>query len=251
MALALWLLLPKLLAQAPTASYPNEDYFWTHSREESWDQINDTYKAVVERHDQQLRRLKEEYTRRMAKARGDEAQREVNDWHAGAVRELELQAGKDYLRKEECQRRLNQFYADLFYRENSPDPAVRERVRAEREMRRKGPYKESEGQDPRTMPEMVPTPGTPSRESPPLVNAPASQSMQRRWQQEVERHKRELDRIAESMNQEIRAHQLQVDHAGKNAELLAREASLHAERLRVLLGELARETRRFEEASKR
>ena len=42
------------------SGYPNEDYFWIHTQQESWDQVNDVYQAAVDRSASDQRALDDE-----------------------------------------------------------------------------------------------------------------------------------------------------------------------------------------------
>lgn len=244
--------------------FPNEDYFWTHTRQESWDRVNSVYKEAVRRFDAEQKRLDDERIQRMSKARDDAAKQAVWDWFDGVLRELDRRRTAEYERKEKAQQRLNEFYNERFYRENSPDPKVKEAERAERQRREdearrreearrnQEPYKESPHPNPRELPEFKNAPGFDPevREAPDFVESglslsPVSKAKYATWKAEVARHHNAVASILRDMNHETFAHLLNQGRL-KDAKAIAEEKQLHESLMGQFRQQLKEEQQRFE-----
>jgi hypothetical protein len=247
--------------------FPNEDYFWSHTRQESWDRVNRVYQEAVRRFDAEQKRLDDERIQRMSKAKDDAAKQAVWDWFTDALRELDRRRTAEYERKEKCQKRLNDFYNERFYRENSPDPKIKEAERAERhrreeearrreeERQKQGPYKESPYPNPRELPEFKDAPGFDPevRETPEFVESrfnlsAASKAKYASWKAEVARHHNAVGSILRDMNQETYVHLLNQQRL-KDARAIAEEKRLHEGLMGQFRKQLREELERFEKLS--
>lgn len=231
--------------------YPNEDYFWTHSREQSWEAINNSAKIAASRLDGEQRKLDEEKARRDAQTRGDAAQRAVTDWYSAECRKIGEKRAREYANKEECQRRLNHFYALQFERENSPDRSIRDAYQQERRKAEKQEQNRREtaaaGRRREAYDPVGDDYGIEQREAPELVNAPVARVLQE-WEKELERHEAAESRLTSELSRELRIHLLNRDRWKGDVQKTQQENQRHAAERARLQHQLENELARFNAA---
>src|SRR5688572_21971646 len=112
--------------ESTISDYPNEAYFRTHSRQQSWNRINQVYQEAQDEFDAEQKRLEKERSERLARARGDEEQKAVHRWYDTMYADLAERRRLEYQAKEVVQKLMIAYYDSA---ERRTDPLGRPELR--------------------------------------------------------------------------------------------------------------------------